>query len=54
MQALLLVAELDGPAMFARIGVMKGLEPSCRAGVQFVRKTGGGFRVSIAQGTVPL
>jgi hypothetical protein len=25
MQALLLVAENDGPAMFARIGVMKGL-----------------------------
>jgi hypothetical protein len=25
MQALLLVAELDGPAMFARIGVMKAL-----------------------------
>jgi hypothetical protein len=35
MQALLLVVE-HKPAMFARIGVMKGLESSRRAGVQSV------------------
>jgi hypothetical protein len=34
MQALLLVAEQDGPTMFARIGVMQALEPSCRARVR--------------------
>ncbi len=27
MQALMLVAELGGPTMFARIGIMRGIEP---------------------------
>jgi hypothetical protein len=36
MQVLLLVAEQDGPAMFARIGIMRALNRDCRAGVQSV------------------
>jgi hypothetical protein len=36
MDALLLVAEHDGPTMFARVGVNEGLEPSRRAGVRSV------------------
>jgi LmbE family N-acetylglucosaminyl deacetylase len=34
MEALILVAESGGPTMLARIGVMRGVEPSRRAGVQ--------------------
>jgi hypothetical protein len=34
MQAQLLVAEHDGPTMFARIGMIKGVEPPHRTAVQ--------------------
>jgi hypothetical protein len=32
-EALLLVVELDGPTMMARIGIMKGIQPRLRSGV---------------------
>jgi hypothetical protein len=33
MEALILVADLGGPTMFARIGVMRALNRQCRARV---------------------
>jgi hypothetical protein len=33
-EALLLVVEFDGPTMMARIGMLRGIEPTRRAGVQ--------------------
>jgi hypothetical protein len=32
-EALILVAELNGPTMFARIGMMRAFEPTRRTGV---------------------
>jgi hypothetical protein len=45
MEALLLVAEQDGPPMFARIGVMRAIEPRLRSGVLIHR-----VRIRIGEG----
>jgi hypothetical protein len=44
MEALLLVAEQDRPAMLARIGVMKALNHHVERVFTRQRKTGGGIR----------
>jgi hypothetical protein len=44
MEALLLVAEQDGPAMFARIDVMKALNRHVERVFNSSEKDGGGFR----------
>jgi hypothetical protein len=44
MEALLPVAEQEGPAMFARIGVMKALNRHVERVFNSSEKDGGGFR----------